>query len=94
MSEIVYRFEENRGFLESMSSKIQEIVGLRQEIQRGFQLLNEVFKGQTQEALNVKAAEIDQLMEDLGDDINQTHTAAQNKQDAVQELDRQRAGGF
>lgn len=92
--QIVYRFDQNQGFLESMGSKIQEVVSLRGDITNAFKLLNEVFTGATQQALSIKAAEIDQLMEDLGDNISNTHTAAQNKQDAVRELDRQQAGGF
>lgn len=94
MNEIVYHFDQNHEFLDSMAAKNNEITSLRGDIMSAFNLLNEALTGEFQVALNQKAAQVDLLMEDLGDNIANTHSKAQNQQEAMQLLDRQQAQGL
>lgn len=94
MTDIQYNFANNYSSLDDIRSGINQVAEAQNDVQRVFNLLNEVFDGATADAFNARGREIQTKFEDLHAKMQQTTSQAVDHQGVMQNLDSKHAAQF
>lgn len=94
MSEILYNFLSNNSSLSDITSNIQGLQEVRQDIDGIFQTLMTVYEGDGATSLNQAHVKISNMLDEALHTIAQTQNKAQDQQDSMQALDRANAAAF
>ena len=94
MSDIQYNFANNYSSLDDIKGGINQVAEAQNDVQNVFNMLNEVFNGDTAAAFNAKGTQINTKFEDLHAKMQQTTSQAVDHQGLMQGLDSKHASQF